>query len=84
MPKYYPEHARLREVQQKSQAVHEFVYGLNEKGIFLAHRLVGSDTVYPINKNLTELVAEFFEIDLKKLEEEKLDMLEEMRKGSEV
>jgi len=35
---------------------------------------------YPIRENILQLLAEFFGIDLKKVEEEKLKIIEELRK----
>lgn len=80
----YPEHALLKELQPKSQAIHEFIDWLqSEKRICLAEYLAPkSERMYPTNKNVTGLVAEFLEIDLKALENEKLHMIEESRKAS--
>jgi hypothetical protein len=81
----YPQHQRLKEVQPISQAIHEFVQEfLVDKEIFLAKYLnAQSERIVPVNKNLTGMVAEFLEIDLKALEEEKLHMLLEQRKLNE-
>lgn len=39
--------------------------------------------LYPYSYNIQKLLAEFFEIDLNKIEEEKRQMLDEMRKLNE-
>ena len=72
----YPQHNLLREYQPKTQVIHEFVEWLNsEKRIELAEP--GGRRLYPTTQNLTALVAEFFEIDLVELENEKRAMIEE-------
>lgn len=57
----------------KSQAIHDFIYWLEEEKEF---RL---DNKF---SKLTDLVAEFFEIDLKKFNAEKDTMYREMVKGA--
>lgn len=86
----YPEHDKLKGVKDKSQAIHDFVFTfLSEKGVVLAERqtdenLEGElvDGLYPYSGRLTSLVAEFLEIDENKLEAEKLQMLDEIRKAN--
>ena len=83
----YPEHAKLKAVQNVSQKIHEFVFWLqDEHGICLAHEededfeSETEDTLIPTSKNITDLVADFLEIDLKKLEDEKLALISEARR----
>jgi hypothetical protein len=90
MSNTYPEHEKLKEVRDKSQAIHEFLEWLqqSEYKMFLAHyfrneRGRTSDLIVPNTKAITDLVAEFLEIDLVKLENEKREMLEEFRKVTE-
>lgn len=72
----YPEHEKLKEIQPKSQAIHEFIDWVStEHGIELS-----SDHRMP---RLTNLVAEFFDIDLNKINAEKDAMVEEMRRHNE-
>jgi hypothetical protein len=80
----YPEHEKLKAIQPKSQAIHEFVEFLREKGIHLGEYWKESDRMLPTNKNLTALVAEFFDIDQEKIEDEKDKMLEELRRANHV
>lgn len=86
MAKTYPEHDALRRVQPQSQAIHEFMEWVGtEKRLCLAGYAdveERSNRLFPTTKNLTDLVAEFLEIDLKKLENEKLQTIDEMRKAS--
>jgi hypothetical protein len=80
----YPQHARLKEVQPISQALHEFVLeflGSKRMGIGQYVR-EGSDTIIWA-RDSKKLIAEFLEIDLDQLEKEKLNMLEMIRKANE-
>jgi hypothetical protein len=82
----YPEHEKLQAVKERSQAIGEFLewmeseretpltlasYGKGEGGIEL---------LFPANISTERLLAEFFDIDLGKLEQEKRQMLAEIRK----
>ncbi len=80
-----PEHDKLREAQKYSQKIHEFLEWAQEQhGSSLAHYVrEGSSHIVWQQKNTTNLVAEFFEIDLNKLEDEKRAMLDEIRKQNE-
>ncbi len=76
----YPEHERLREVQRETQAICEFMEWLDRhKAIELRQRL----TDYPVMEKMRELVAEFYEIDLKEIENEKDRMVGELRRMNE-
>lgn len=75
----YPEHDKMRAVLPQSRACGEFVDEfLTGKGIYL--RTSNNQVISP--GRLQELLAEFFEIDLDKIEAEKRAMLEELlRRG---
>jgi len=80
----YPVHEKLKEVQPISQAIHEFIFWLDEtKQIELAAREFGRTRLLPTTEKLTDLVAQYLGIDRRKLEDEKVQMLEEMRKANE-
>ena len=77
---------KISTVKEKSQAIGEFLEWARSEGFFLASwqhfgnpepegydRLVGS------NKTTNQWLAEFFEIDLKKAEEERQALLDEIR-----
>jgi len=76
----YPEHDKLSAVRERSQAIGEFIEWLPSKGLHLAEFVEDSD---PLNdgvlmlahRPIVELLAEFFEIDLNKIEQEKRAML---------
>lgn len=73
----YPEHDRLAKVAEKSQACGEFVEWLSGQGLQLGqwydHRFA------PATYDIQALLAEFFEIDAKKIEKEKRKMLDDVR-----
>lgn len=79
----YPEHAKLRKISDKSQAIGEFLdwAGRGSKGLTLCYS--DGHRFYPSYKTKTKLLAEFFGIDEAKLEAEKLAMLEECRRLNE-
>ena len=83
----YTEHDKLDKVKKESQSCGEFLEWLqNEKELVLSQYSQYSDTdetLYPIHVNIQDLLAEFFGIDLNKLEEEKRHMLETLRKANE-
>lgn len=73
----YPEHDKMYDVKELSQAIGEF---LEMSGYDLCEP-TGRDYIpyVPVNKSITEILAEWFEIDLDKLEKEKRQMLEQLR-----
>lgn len=81
---FWPEHQKLRKVADKSQAIGEFVEWLvSEKQIFLCKEHLFEDAskpvLGPVFVPIQDLLAEFFGIDQKVLEEEKRDMLDRIR-----
>jgi hypothetical protein len=80
----YPECEKLSAIKDQSQIVGEFLDWLqNEKNVVLCDPTESWDHPYvPISKGSNRLLAEYFKIDLDKIEEEKLAMLEEFRKGA--
>jgi hypothetical protein len=80
----YPEHDKLAEVADQSQAIGEFIDWLSkEKGMHLYRYLKGAVCPVETNLSIQSLLAEFFEIDLKRLEDEKRAMLTAMRAANE-
>lgn len=83
----YPEHVKLKIVQKQSQTIHEFLlWCQQEHGLGLAHYLRhetkdddDSDHMIWDQIGITKRVAQFLEIDLDKLEDEKRAMLDEIR-----
>lgn len=74
----YPEHDKLKLISDKSNAIGEFVdQFLRKKGIYLCVSELG--VLYLDRTPIIKLLAEFFKIDLSKLEEEKQHMLDQQR-----
>jgi hypothetical protein len=81
----YPEHDKLQAVQEESQTIGEFLdlgpYMLCEH--YAINPETGSPYIephwMPVRKSISDILAEYFEIDQNKLEEEKRAMLDEMR-----
>jgi len=85
----YLEHEKLQKVKDKSQVIGEFLDWLtDEKAITFCkwqedeEEIAEGTGYYPIYTDTNKLLAEFFEIDLDKLEKEKVDMLETFKKAN--
>lgn len=83
----YPEHDKVVRIQSLSQACGDFIQWLkSEKGIHLAmwygDKESGEYLDYAMYRvgSLQKLLAEYFEIDSDKLEAEKQQMLDDLRK----
>jgi hypothetical protein len=75
----YPEHEKLQKVKKTSQSIGEFLEWLrNEKQIQLA-KFDDKDRLYIIGDSTNEILADYYGIDLHKLEQEKLAMLNRIR-----
>lgn len=76
----YPEHAKQEKIVDESQAIGEF---LDTSGCILAeYRTVDGflePQLVPVNKSIEQVLADYFEIDLRKIEAEKRAMLESIR-----
>jgi hypothetical protein len=78
----WPEHEKLHKVVDKSQAIGEFLeWCADEKGLHLAHLADFREDGMPVP--FRPLLAEFFDIDEKRLEAEKVAMLTQMREAFE-
>lgn len=71
----YPEHAKMAAVQDQSQAIGEFLE--NSK-----YGLVDDDD-NPVHESIIVILAEYFDIDLDKIESEKRTMLARTRGTNE-
>lgn len=76
----YPEHDKLKAISDQSQAQGAFLDWLqSEKGYDLCGHEELDDYEagwFPVRESIQKLLAEYHEIDLNRLEEEKLAMLE--------
>ena len=74
----YPEHEKLREVKDTSQAIGEFLEWLQSEGMGVAEYDAYANLAW-VRHSTTGLLARYFGIDQKKLEQEKCAMLDEQR-----
>lgn len=80
----YPEHEKLRAIQEQSQTIGHFLEWLAvEKDVMLCKadpEYTGDRSPFwPIRKSREKLLADYFGIDLKKIEQEKQAMLDKLR-----
>lgn len=85
----YPECEKLKEVSEDSNKIGAFLdWLMYDKGIVLSKEYEGEcehcersiDQLFPIDVNIEQLLADYFEIDLYKVEEERRKMLEILKK----
>lgn len=72
----YPEHDKLTEVSEISQAIGEFI-DFGPYTLCTADRETGR--YWPVLKSIDRILAEHFGIDLKAIDREKREMLESLR-----
>ena len=80
-----PELDKMHGVHEQSQAIGEFLDWLQiEKNWTIASWEDNDDIgeLYPVSFSIEKLLAEYFEIDLQKAEEEKRAILEAVRKSN--
>lgn len=70
---------KISAVKEQSQICGSFLEWLQEKGVVLASYHEHDDELYPYRYSIETLLAEFFEIDLEKVEEETRAILEKLR-----
>lgn len=84
-PTTYPEHDKLAAVKDNSQVIGEFLDWLqNEQSIALC-KATGPDhcPFQPIHHGIQSILADYYDIDLDVIEQEKQAMLTEMRNLNE-
>lgn len=75
-----PECEKLAAVSKESQPIGVFLEWLQgERGIVLAEYDDDEEDLVPVHIRIENLLAEFFEIDLNKVEEERRALLESIR-----
>jgi hypothetical protein len=80
----YPEHAKLEAVADKCQFLGEFLEWLQGKYTIAEYEQPEgalNQELWPVRKNIEQLLADYFNINTKVLEEEKQDILEAHRQG---
>jgi hypothetical protein len=84
----YPEHDKLVAISDKSQVIGSFIEWLeNEKEIRLCtfvparreDRIWIAEGYTPINESINDLLAEFFNIDQNKINQEKENMIKKLQ-----
>jgi hypothetical protein len=81
----YPQHEKLAKIKEKSQTIGEFLEWLQIRKKIVLCKSTGDfhTTEYelytPANINTQTILSEFFEIDLNKLEKEKIQMLKDLQ-----
>lgn len=74
-----PELDKMLAVNDKSQVIGEFLDWLrNDKDYVLAEYCTDDDNLYPTHSSIETLLADFFGIDLKKIEEERRAILKSL------
>jgi len=74
----YPEHEKLAKVKDESQIIGTFLDNLPDDTVLAIQ--VSPGRFLPYRGRIEEILADYFDIDLDKIETEKLQMLEELRK----
>lgn len=87
----YTECEKMKEVQEDSQKIGEFLDWLqNDKQVILSryyddveceHCEESTEQLLSIRLGVEELLSEYYEIDLNKVEEERQHMLKQLNKG---
>ena len=81
----YPEHEKVEKLDRKNETVGEFLDWLTPQssGYTVAEKdpMNNDDRLVYVSKSNEKIIAEYFDIDLKKLEKEKRKMLADIRKG---
>lgn len=79
----YPEHEKLYTVHDDAQVIGEFLENMETHGFHMGEFICfesGQEAQYVLtSKNITDLLALHFEIDQKKVDQEKRQMLDEIR-----
>lgn len=80
----YPEHERLKEIRGHSRAIGDFIEWLGERKMPICKLHTGPDFLsdgeyFPYQDSTDAILAEYFEIDLKRLEDEKQAMIDALR-----
>lgn len=76
---YYPECEKMIKVKEESQNIGEFIDWLYTRYMHIAF-YDEEGNLHPALISTEKLLAEYFNIDLDKVEKEKRQMLEELRK----
>lgn len=70
----YPEAAKLAKAQTEYNAIAEFLENLGQLNLTLCEHAAG---FWPTSRGITDILGQYFDIDLVKLEQERRQMLKE-------
>jgi len=82
----YPIHAMLTARAEERQTVQAVIDWLDERGWTICREIenrVGDTRYTPIEQSKTQLMAEYFDVDLQAFDDEKLAMLDAFRAAQE-
>lgn len=74
-----PELDKIREVREQSEKIGDFLEWLRGEKIVLTEWDDEQERYFDIHKNIEEILAEYFKINLNKAEEERQAILRELR-----
>ena len=76
-----PELDKMSIVQDKSQAIGQFIEWLGERDpqLYLCECAKEEEGFFPVYPSIEKLLAEYFEIDLNKVEKERRELLDYVR-----
>lgn len=81
MAEKYPECEKMAAIKDKSQVIGEFIEWMRDTQEFEICIFSGYSKEYiPIGMTIEILLSKFFDIDLKKVEEERRHILDELRR----
>lgn len=80
----YPEHEKMTQVTNESHIIGQFLEYLNEQGIVLGKYDEQGQHIWPHRQPINERLAEYFNIDLKVIEQEKQQMIQELRNSGDL
>jgi hypothetical protein len=83
VPSEYPEHEKLAKVSDESNAIGDFIMWLESKGTHLMQWNDSAEDWLPDQDSIVSMLAAYYDIDLKKIEQEKREMLNTMREMNE-
>ena len=77
-----PEHEKMATVREHSQAIGEFLEWAGSEGYQLGSWQ--DHLFWPVHKSIQQWLADYFNIDLNLIEQEKRQMLEDLRIAGEI
>lgn len=80
--KLYPEHAKMKAIKDEASSIARFLTWLHEERkppVHLFEECFHGQEPYPVTESTTQVLAEYFKIDLRRLAEEKDQMVNQMR-----